>query len=77
MSSEIDDYTPKVYNKYHKTYPKGSVYIGRGSFYGNEFKAGVHGDRDQVCDLYEAKKMKDASDDTVSLVLSHQIRLFI
>lgn len=50
---------PKVYNKYHRDYPKGSIYIGRGSYYGNEFVIGIHGDRDQVCDMYEEKKMKD------------------
>jgi len=42
-----------VYNKY-KNPPSGAVYIGRGSPYGNPFAMGVDGDRDEVCDKYEA-----------------------
>lgn len=45
---------PKVHNKYHKTAPPNAVYIGRGSPYGNPFVIGKHGDRDDVCDKYEA-----------------------
>lgn len=30
-----------------------AVYIGRGSPYGNPFVLGKHGNRDQVCDLFE------------------------
>lgn len=44
---------PKVYNKYHGDAPKNAVYCGRGSPYGNPFVIGVHGDRDEVCDLFE------------------------
>lgn len=43
---------PKVYNK-HGTYPANAEYCGRGSPLGNPFIMGVHGDRDEVCDLFE------------------------
>ena len=33
--------------------PEGSVYIGRGSPWGNPFKIGTHGNRDEVCDRFE------------------------
>ncbi|MGD2065581.1 MAG: DUF4326 domain-containing protein [Candidatus Bathyarchaeota archaeon] len=45
---------PKVHNKYHKTAGPDAVYIGRGSPYGNPFVIGKHGNRDEVCDRYEA-----------------------
>jgi len=45
---------PKVHNKYHKTAGPDAIYIGRGSPYGNPFVIGKHGDRDEVCDRYEA-----------------------
>lgn len=44
---------PRLYNKYHGTAPKGAVYIGRGSRYGNPFVIGKDGTRDEVCDKYE------------------------
>ena len=50
----INAYNPKVYNKKEKNYPSDAVYIGRGSPYGNPFVVGKDGDRDQVCDKYEA-----------------------
>jgi hypothetical protein len=43
----------KVYNKAHWPRPAGAVYIGRGSPYGNPFRIGEHGTRDEVCDRYE------------------------
>lgn len=46
--------TPKVHNKYHNTAPEGAVYIGRGSKWGNPFKLGDHGNRDDVCEAYKA-----------------------
>lgn len=49
------DAGPKVYNKYAKDIPPGSVYIGRGSPYGNPFVIGKHGDRDEVCDRFAAE----------------------
>ncbi len=45
---------PKVYNKYHKDAPDAAVYIGRGSPYGNPFIIGKDGDRDEVCDKFDA-----------------------
>lgn len=43
---------PKVYNKY-KNPPKGAVYIGRGSIYGNPFPITATQDRNKVCNMYE------------------------
>lgn len=42
---------PKVLNKHRHGTPAGSVYIGRGSPYGNPFKIGEHGNRDDVSAL--------------------------
>lgn len=44
---------PRVLNKHKDGMPLGSVYCGRGSPYGNPFKIGVHGTRDEVCDRFE------------------------
>jgi hypothetical protein len=44
---------PNVYNK-HRSYPANALYIGRGSPFGNPFKIGQHGTRDEVCAKYEA-----------------------
>ncbi len=44
---------PKVHNKFHNTAPKGSVYIGRGSQFGNPFKIGKDGTRDDVCNKFD------------------------
>lgn len=44
---------PKVYNVKHGNWPKGAIYCGRGSPYGNNFRIGVHGDRNKCCDLFE------------------------
>ncbi len=44
---------PEVYNKYHNP-PKGAIYIGRGSPWGNPFPITTTEDRDYVCDKYEA-----------------------
>lgn len=43
----------KVYNKHKGDAPKNAIYIGRGSPWGNPFKIGVHGSRDQVCNRFE------------------------
>lgn len=43
---------PAVYNKY-KGVPKGAVYIGRPSPYGNPFSLGKDGSRDEVYDKFE------------------------
>ncbi len=45
---------PKVLNKHALAHHvPGSVYIGRGSPWGNPFKIGEHGDRNEVCDRFE------------------------
>lgn len=43
----------RVYNKKHYNAPSEAVYIGRGSPWGNPYIIGVHGTRDEVCDLFE------------------------
>lgn len=45
----------KVLNKHHKNIPKNSVYIGRGSPYGNPFVIGVHGNRHQVINKFKCE----------------------
>ncbi len=44
----------RVLNKYTDTISQNDVYIGRGSKWGNPFVIGKDGDRDEVCDKYEA-----------------------
>lgn len=44
---------PKVHNKYKNTAPTGSVYIGRGSPWGNPYPITATQTRDQVCDEFE------------------------
>ena len=44
---------PSVFNRYHKNAPEGSVYIGRGSPWGNPFEIGKDGTRDEVCDKFK------------------------
>lgn len=41
-----------VLNKYVHGVPDGSVYIGRGSKWGNPFKIGVSGTREEVIEKY-------------------------
>jgi len=41
-----------VLNKYHGGIPKNAVYIGRGSKWGNPFKIGPDGSRDEVIQKY-------------------------
>lgn len=48
---------PQVLNKYHGNIPPDAVNIMRGSPYGNNFVIGVHGNRDEVCDLFEAEQL--------------------
>lgn len=52
MEEGLSDH-PKVHNKHARTAPADAVYIGRGSRFGNPFRIGVDGDRDQVCDRFE------------------------
>lgn len=52
---------PKVLNIKHikGDMPPKSVYCARGSPYGNPFKIGVDGNRDDVCDKFEAQVLPD------------------
>lgn len=44
-----------VLNKHKSGIPAGAVYIGRGSMWGNPFVIGKDGDRNAVCEKYEAQ----------------------
>ncbi len=46
---------PQVYNLNSPICPEDAVYCGRGSPYGNPFVIGKDGDRDQVCDRFDAE----------------------
>lgn len=50
---------PKVYNKYHGDAPEGSVYIGRGSPWGNPFKIGPNADRAAVISAHRTWLLKN------------------
>lgn len=53
---------PHVYNlrtKHRIPIPRGTVYCGRGSPYGNPFIAGQHGSRDHVCNRFEEEVLPD------------------
>lgn len=43
---------PKVLNRKHSGEPKGSVYIGRPSKWGNPYRIGQNGSREEVIELY-------------------------
>ena len=51
---------PKVLNKYKDGIPKGAVYIGRPSKWGNPFTIGKEGTREEVIKLYEEYLMGNA-----------------
>lgn len=44
---------PKVHNKHARTAPASAIYVGRGTPWGNPFRLGVDGTRDEVCDRFE------------------------
>ncbi len=48
---------PRVYNRNRETYPRGAIYVGRGTAWGNPFKIGRDGTRDEVIARYEAEVM--------------------
>lgn len=43
----------KVYNKRDPNIPKGAVYVGRPTKWGNPFEIGKHGDRSSVINQYK------------------------
>jgi hypothetical protein len=53
LQQRLEGATGRVLNKHHGGIPPGAVYIGRGSPWGNPFKIGRDGTRDEVCDRYE------------------------
>jgi Domain of unknown function (DUF4326) len=44
-----------VYNKRHGNAPMDAVYVGRGSQWGNPFKIGQHGTREEVIAKFKAE----------------------
>ena len=45
---------PRIYNIHHGNYPSTAINIMRPSKWSNPFRIGVDGDRDTVCNKYEA-----------------------
>ena len=43
---------PKVYNKYHKDAPKGAIYVGRPSKWGNPYAITANRTREQCIEYY-------------------------
>ena len=43
---------PEVFNLKHRDHPATAIYIGRGSPYGNPFKIGQNGSREQCIRLF-------------------------
>ena len=48
-----DDMVARVLNKHFHAIPRDAVYVGRGSPFGNPFRIGVDGRRDQVIAKFE------------------------
>lgn len=51
--------SPRVVNKKREGIPYDAVYVGRPSEWGNPFRIGVHGDRDQVIVLHRKWVLSD------------------
>lgn len=58
-NSNHDANTPKVLNKHHINIPENSVYIGRGSKWGNPFIINQHGNRAEVIAKYKEHIQND------------------
>lgn len=56
-----------VLNKYHGHIPTGAVYIGRGSKWGNPFKIGPDGNRDDVCDKHHEHLLRQVDSGEITL----------
>ena len=57
----------RVLNKHRDTIPIGSVYIGRGSIWGNPYVIGRDGTRDDVCNKYEIYLLTRIENGEISL----------
>lgn len=57
----------KILNKKVHGIPKNSVYIGRGSKYGNPFRIGVHGSREEVIQQYKFYLLDRLEDGTITI----------
>ena len=53
---------PEVLNHKKSGVPEGAVYIGRPSKWGNPFKIGVHGTREQAIEKYRGRIMANIAD---------------
>ncbi len=47
-----EDYRPRVHNRHAGTAPHDAIYVGRGSPWGNPFRIGKHGNRQQVIERF-------------------------
>lgn len=56
-----------VLNKHKYGVPAGAEYVGRGSMWGNPFVIGQHGDRNDVCNKYEALLVERIKSGEVSI----------
>jgi hypothetical protein len=45
----------RVLNKHRDFIPKDAVYIGRGSAWGNPFRIGIHGTREEVIERFRCE----------------------
>jgi len=57
---------PRVVNRYRGPVPQDAINIMRGTPFGNPFKMGRDGTRDEVCDKYEAWIMADEQADLLA-----------
>lgn len=55
----MEKISPRLYNKHHRNAPRGAVYIGRGSPYGNPFVIGKDGTREEVIAKFECEVLPD------------------
>ena len=53
-----ENFMPKVWNRKQRDCPKDAVYVGRPSKWGNPFKIGLHGTREQVITKYREHILK-------------------
>jgi len=51
------DDRPKVYNRHHRDIPPGSVYVGRGSRWGNPFRISFAQTREQAIERFRCETL--------------------